>query len=91
MTPRKPSREVWRALCAESGPDDGIDPRERARSGRSASRSGPSLKARQLCRQVDETLDAVLAGERDDVLRNLRVVDVTPAPDPGRLLGLAQK
>ena len=49
--------------------------------------STPGRKARQLGRQVAETLDAVLAGDtRDDLLRGLRVVSVVPAPDTSRLL-----
>src|SRR5262245_28407766 len=51
------------------------------------SERGAGRKARQLGRQVAETLDAVLAGDsRDEVLRSLRVVAVTPAPDASRLL-----
>ena len=98
---QKPSRKSGRALCAEAGPDDGLDPRLEARKrARAHSHSHPKhrhetwaittpvdRKAAQLGRQVAETLDAVLAGDsRDGVLRNLRVVDVTPAPDASRLL-----
>jgi ribosome-binding factor A len=43
-------------------------------------------KARQLGRQVAETLDAVLADQADDVLHGLRVLSVVPAPDSARLL-----
>jgi ribosome-binding factor A len=43
-------------------------------------------KSLQLCRQVSQTLDEVLAECRDDALRSLRVVAVEPAPDAGRLL-----
>ncbi len=43
-------------------------------------------KARQLCGQVAETLSYVLGGEcNDDVLRNLLVVAVDPAPDASQL------
>ncbi|CAN5650135.1 hypothetical protein BH23PLA1_BH23PLA1_01320 [soil metagenome] len=46
-----------------------------------------SRKALQLCGQVARTLEGVLAGELDDdVLRNLLVVSVVPAPDESRLL-----
>ena len=44
-------------------------------------------KARQLCRQVQRALAMALAGEcDDDVLRELYVADVQPAPDAGHLL-----
>src|SRR4051812_4307536 len=92
---RKPSRRQMRAVCDEVGPDDGVDPRELARArmkqhrgaGSTSGPKGPGRKAWQLGRQVAETLDAVLAGEsRDELLRGLRVVSVTPAPDASRLL-----
>ena len=86
-----------KASCGEIGPDDGVDPRELARARMNqhkALRPGPpdgerepGRKARQLGKQVGETLDAVLAGETgDELLRNLRVVSVVPAPDASRLL-----
>jgi len=44
-------------------------------------------KARQLCRQVADTLGQVLSGECDDeILRSLQVVTVAPAPDASQLL-----
>ncbi|MFO0949795.1 MAG: ribosome-binding factor A [Isosphaeraceae bacterium] len=44
-------------------------------------------KARQLGRQVAETLDALLSGEsRDELLGGLRVTSVVPAPDDTHLL-----
>jgi ribosome-binding factor A len=83
--------KTLRALCAEVGPDDGLDPREilkqKQRADRKSARSRADRKAMQLGRQVAETLDAVLAGDsRDDVLGGLRVVSVTPAPDASNLL-----
>ncbi|QEH32056.1 ribosome-binding factor A [Aquisphaera giovannonii] len=47
---------------------------------------GPGRKALQLCHQVAETLDEVLAECADPLLQGLRVVDVEPAPDASRLL-----
>ena len=48
--------------------------------------NGDMAKAKQVCRQVAETLDQVLSGETaDDILRNLRVATVVPAPDSSRL------
>jgi len=82
MTPRPPSRKRLRSLCAEVHPDDGADPRVSSRKG--DSRKKPGHKALQLCRQVAEALDALLADAAP--LRDLAVVEVTPAPDASRLL-----
>jgi ribosome-binding factor A len=43
-------------------------------------------KALQLCAQVMRTLNSVLVGEGDPVLRDLLVAEVVPAPDTKRLL-----
>jgi ribosome-binding factor A len=69
--------------CAEVGPEDGADPRDffRKRPPRV-----PNRKALQLCSQVAQALDGVLRTCGDDVLRDLTVVSVVPAPNAGRLL-----
>lgn len=73
----------WQQVCSQLGPDDGIDPRDFFREHRKASRR----KDWQLCRQVFETLSYVLPGEKgDEVLQNLIVIDVIPAPDARRML-----
>lgn len=59
------------------------------RRGRSGSNSAPrpDRKTLQLCSQVQRTLDQVLSGELDDDrLRDVYVVQVTPAPDAHCLL-----
>lgn len=84
MTFRKPSRKVLRSLCAEVHPDDGVDPRDESPPG--SPRRKVRRKARQLGRQVGETLDSLLPAASDDLLRGLRVVSVTPAPNAARLL-----
>lgn len=59
------------------------------RRGRSSSHSPqrPDRKTLQMCRQVQRTLDQVLSGELDDdQLRDVYVVQVTPAPDANCLL-----
>jgi ribosome-binding factor A len=79
------SDKILREHCAEVGEDDGQNPRD----DRKASGSGrkESRKARQLCRQVAETLDWVFSGDSpDDLLRSLRVAAVEPAPYTSRLL-----
>jgi ribosome-binding factor A len=46
-----------------------------------------SRKAKQLCRQVAETLDFVLSGDcHDELLQSLHVISVVPAPNSSRLL-----
>ena len=70
--------------CGEIHEDDGVDPREFFQPGRIHKQE--NRKAKQLCRQVAETLDQVLSGETgDEVLRGLRVSGVVPAPDSSRL------
>jgi ribosome-binding factor A len=90
------SRDGLRSLCAEIGDDDGDAPRLRSspksRTRRSKNRESKPLvgadvrKAYQLCRQVGQTLDEVLAECGDAVLQGLRVEGVEPFPDASRLL-----
>jgi ribosome-binding factor A len=64
------------ALCAEPGPDDGIDPRREAR-GRKCKPS--QRKDLQLCKEAERILSLVLAGDTaDPLLRELRVLKVEP-------------
>jgi ribosome-binding factor A len=85
MPHRTPSRKRLRSLCAEVHADDGADPRVYFR--KEGSRAKPRHKARQLCRQVLEVLDSLLADHHvDPLLRDLAVVAVEPAPDAVRLL-----
>jgi ribosome-binding factor A len=96
MRDHQPSKEQVRVLCAELGEDDGQAPdpsRRRRPRTRRGHRSSPSVrssdrdrKAWQLCRQVAETLDEVLAECGDGVLQGLRVASVEPFPDTSRLL-----
>lgn len=90
---RKREREHLRAHFQEFGEDDDADPREHFQkcmsggSRKSTPRGKENRKARQLCRQVAETLDLVLSGDcRDEMLQSLSVVCVEPAPDSSRLL-----
>lgn len=85
MTPDKRTRAQMRAHCENIGDDDGLDPREFFKASRTNNKS--DHKARQLCRQVAETLDQVLSGEvDDDLVSSLHVAAVVPAPDSSRLL-----
>ncbi|MFL5243981.1 MAG: ribosome-binding factor A [Gemmataceae bacterium] len=84
MPSRRFTRKPLEALSDEMGPEDGVDPRTVRRE---ASRSVPNRKALQLCGQVADTLNLVLQGEcGDEVLRDLLVTSVVPAPDSTRLL-----
>jgi ribosome-binding factor A len=86
------SRRGMRTLCAELSEGDGVNPHGRLRSavepahGRGRSLTGLDRKALQLCHQVAETLEEVLAECGDTLLQGLRVLDVEPAPDASRLL-----
>jgi ribosome-binding factor A len=78
----------WRrnasALCAELGPEDGIDPRVLART-RQESKSF-CRKEQQLCKEVARLLSLILAGETaHPLLRGLQIVGVE-AEDSGRQL-----
>jgi ribosome-binding factor A len=81
-----------RTLCAEFSDDDGVNPHGKPRPamepahGRGRSLTGLDRKALQLCHQVAETLEEVLAECGDTLLQGLRVLDVEPAPDASRLL-----
>lgn len=81
-----PESEYWNAV--DSAAEARAEPTRRgARGGGGARRGGPHRKALQLCHQVAETLNYVLSGEcDDDVLRNLYVVRVDPAPDVGQMM-----
>ena len=68
----------------------------RSRSHTSGGRSGrgvphrqgrPNHRVRQLCRQVERTLNYLISGEcDDDLLRDLYVQSVIPFPDEGSML-----
>lgn len=85
MTLDKRKREQMLALCGEIREDDGVDPHQYFK--RSTIRKNENRKAKQLCRQVAETLALVLTGETgDELLASLIVESVVPAPDSSRLL-----
>ncbi len=88
MYRRRISRKDLFAGCAEPGAGDGLDPRLESREapGKVANR-----KALLQCGEAERTLSVVLAGEcGDDVLRNLVVASVKPAPTSARLLVTVQ-
>jgi len=80
MASRRFARKPPAGLCVELLVDDGADPRFDVKhpQGKVSNR-----KALQLCRQVERTLTIALEG---DVLRDLTVESVLPAPDSSRLL-----
>jgi hypothetical protein len=80
MASRRFSRKPPADLCSAWTADDGIDPRYSSRrpQGKVSNR-----KTLQLCRQVERALSLVLEGE---ILRDLSVQSVVPAPDSSRLL-----
>ena len=77
-------RDSLRRWCAQLHDDDGVDPRRYFASHQSRS---DDRKNRQLCRQAFRVLSLVFPGEFNDrTLQDVFVVDVSPAPDPSRLL-----
>ena len=72
--------------CAEITQGDGIDPRDLIRPSRN--RRKMNRKAKQLCRQVFETLSLLFPVDeaRAPSLSNVQVARVDPAPDGSRLL-----
>jgi ribosome-binding factor A len=84
MRPRRFERKPPSELAASLGAGDGVDPRLPIRESKN---SAANRKALQLAAQVERTLSQVFAGEcGDEVLCDLRVEEVTPAPDSGHLL-----
>jgi ribosome-binding factor A len=78
------SRKELLSSCSETGPEDGSDPRLffRNDSGRQASR-----KTLQLCAHTAQVVGQILAWETDDdLLSELVIVSVVPAPSSSRLL-----
>jgi len=87
MVYKKPSRKVLRTLGAQPQSEDGVNPRDWHKLDGSERGQKGSRKVWQLCHQVGETVGQILAGEcGDDLLRDLYVVSVEPAPDATRLL-----
>jgi ribosome-binding factor A len=80
MASRRFSRKPPTDLCSEWTVDDGIDPRfsPKRPQGKVSNR-----KTLQLCRQVERALSVILEGE---ILRDMTVQSVLPAPDSSRLL-----
>lgn len=83
MSRRKPSREDLESFCTEAGPEDGIDP---LRMSQSTGRKKGGRKTLQLCSQVERALQGILAELADEVLQNLLVVSVQPAPNAMQML-----
>jgi len=69
--------------CAAVGPEDGSDPRDLFKK---PAEKVTNRKALQLCGQIAKTLSLVLWECGDDVLRELAVESVQPAPTSARLL-----
>ena len=66
--------------------DDGVDPQTFFGGDRRENKD--RRRAKQLCRQVEETLSLVLPSQYadDDLFANLSVMSVVPAPDSSRFL-----
>ena len=77
---QKPPSTLADGLGEGDGRDPRFDPAPRG------SASVHNRKALQLCRQIERLLVGLLGGCGDDVLRDLLVHSVEPAPDSSRLL-----
>lgn len=80
MASRRFARKPPAGLCTELTTEDGIDPRFVLRH---SPAPASNRKALQLCRQVERALGLSLKG---DLLRDLTVQSVHPAPDSSRLM-----
>jgi ribosome-binding factor A len=84
MEYRKPLRKDVLSSCAETRPDDGVDPRTYFRK---PSHQRTNRKALQLCQQIAQTLGQVIGWESgDELLAGLTVLSAEPAPDSRRVL-----
>jgi ribosome-binding factor A len=84
MSSKRPSQREILSSCDQIGPDDGVDP---GTSFRAPLRRRTNRKALQMCGEIARTLSLVLSWEsRDDLLRNLIVESVEPAPNSTRVL-----
>jgi hypothetical protein len=84
MRSRRFERKPPSGVADNLAPEDGIDPRLQKHAPRP---DAANRKALQLAAQVERTLAQIFAGEyADDVLCDLRVESVVPAPDSGHLL-----
>lgn len=82
---RSRSRDLM-ASAAEPSAEDGSDPKRFHDRRTWDQPRKPGRKALQLCGQVADALRAILPALADEVLQNLTVVSVEPAPNSGRLL-----
>lgn len=86
MKRKRPRTGDLAELTDELTPDDGQDPKQFFDRRRwSEQPRTPGRKARQLCEQVKVSLHGILAVCADDVVRDLQVLSVLPAPHAGRL------
>ena len=77
------NRKAMESLCGELGCEDGADPRYYFQAPRS---NGHGRKAMQLCKQVSRALTYASSECDDDVIRELYIESVLPAPDQSRLM-----
>ncbi|MFK7767483.1 MAG: ribosome-binding factor A [Mariniblastus sp.] len=80
----KKRREELLAYCGQLQEDDCVDPREYFKPDPKLAKA--DKKAKQLCRQVAQTLDLVLGDCDDELMQSLSVGSVQPAPDSSRML-----
>ena len=83
MTSRKISRRELLSSCSGIGVGDGCDPRLDRRGARARH---PIAKHCDCAAQIERALIGVLADCGDDLLRDLTIESVSPAPNASRVL-----
>lgn len=84
MNPRKrPRRHVLSPRAADRMVDD-IDPRDQSRRGLTGRKA--DRKTLQLCAQISDALNGLLAESHNEALQMLQVASVEPAPGASQLL-----
>lgn len=84
----QPLRDERLKFCGELNEDDGVDPRTYFKPSRRQAKE--NKKAKQLCRQVQQTLNYVLTDCDDEQIQWLFVTQVVPAPDSSCVLVLIE-
>jgi ribosome-binding factor A len=84
MSRRRQKADEFKTLAADTGPEDGGDPKEfHAKPWNAPKKAG--RKAQQLCQQVRDALHTALAACGDPAVQTAHVLAVEPAPHTGRL------
>ncbi len=84
MSRRRHKADEFKNLAADTGPEDGGDPKEFHQKPWNAPKKA-GRKAQQLCQQVKDALHSAFAACGDPAVQAAGVLAVEPAPHTGRL------